>query len=37
LAGTESELDTTNTEKNSEMKNEAEERKLFRIAKVHNF
>jgi len=37
LAGTDPELDTTKTENDSEMKNEAEERKLHRIAKVHEF
>jgi len=37
LAGTDPELDTTNTENDSEMKKEAEERKLHRMAKVHNF
>jgi hypothetical protein len=37
LAGTDPELDTTNTENDSEMKTEAEERKLHRMAKVHNF
>jgi len=37
LAGTDPEFDTTNTEDDSEMKKEAEERKLHRIAKVHNF
>jgi len=37
LAGTDPELNTMNTENDSEMKNEAEERKLHRIAKVHNF
>jgi len=31
------ELDTTNTENNSEMKQEVEDRKLHRMAKVHNF
>jgi len=36
LAGTDLSLDTTNTENNSEMKKEAEERKLHRMAKVHN-
>jgi len=35
LAGTDPELDTTNTENDSEMKKEAEERKLHRMAKVH--
>jgi hypothetical protein len=37
LAGTDPELDTMNTENNSEMKKEAEERKLHRMAKVHDF
>jgi len=37
LAGTYPELDTTNTENDSEMKKEAEERKLHRIVKVHDF
>ena len=37
LAGTDSELDTMNTENDSEMKKEAEERKLHRMAKVHDF
>jgi len=37
LAGTEPELDTMNTENNAEMKKEAEERKLHRMAKVHDF
>jgi len=37
LAGTDPELDTTNTGNDSEMKKEAEERKLHRMAKVHNF
>jgi len=36
LAGTDPELDTTNTENDSEMKTEAEERKLHRMAKVHD-
>jgi hypothetical protein len=30
-------LDTTNTENDSEMKKEAEERKLHRMAKIHDF
>jgi hypothetical protein len=34
LAGTDPELDTTNTENDSEMKTEAEERKMHRMAKV---
>jgi hypothetical protein len=37
LAGTDLELDTMNTENDSEMKKEAEERKLHRMAKVHDF
>jgi len=37
LAGTDPEIDTTNTENDSEMKKEAEERKLHRMAKVHDF
>jgi len=37
LAGTDPELDTTNTENQSQMKKEVEERKLHRMAKVHNF
>jgi len=37
LAGTDPELNTTNTENESEMKKEAEERKLHRMAKVHDF
>ena len=37
LAGTDPELDNTNTENNSEMKKEAEEWKLHRMAKVHDF
>jgi len=37
LAGTDSESDTTNTENESEMKKEAEEWKLHRMAKVHDF
>jgi len=37
LAGTDPELDTTNTENDSEMKKEAEEPKLHRMAKVHDF
>jgi len=36
LAGTDPELDTTNTENDSEIKKEAEERKLHRMAKVHD-
>jgi len=36
LAGTDPELDTTNTENDSEMQKEAEESKLPRMAKVHN-
>jgi len=37
LAGTDSELDTTNTENDAEIKQEAEERKLHRMAKAHDF
>ena len=37
LAGTDPELDTPHTENDSEMKKEAEERKLHRMAKVHDF
>jgi len=37
LAGTEWELDTPHTENDSEIKKEAEERKLHRMAKVHDF
>jgi hypothetical protein len=37
LAGTDPEFDTTNTENDSEMKNQVEERKLHRIAKLHDF
>jgi hypothetical protein len=37
LAGTDPELDTMNTENNSEMKKEAEGRTLHRMAKVHDF
>jgi len=37
LASTYPELDNANTENNSEMKKEAEERKLHRMAKVHDF
>jgi len=36
LAGTDPELDTMNTENDSEMKKEAEEQKLHRMAKVHD-
>jgi len=36
-AGTDPELDTMNTENNLEMKKEAEDRKLHRMAKVHDF
>jgi hypothetical protein len=36
LAGDDPELDTKHTENNLERKNEAEERKLYRMAKVHN-
>jgi hypothetical protein len=37
LAGTDPKLDTMNTENDSEMKKEAVERKLHRMAKVHDF
>jgi len=37
LAGTDPELDTTNTENDLEMKKEAEARKLHRMVKVHGF
>ena len=37
LTGTDPELNTTNTENDSEMKKEAVERKLHRMAKVHDF
>jgi len=37
LAGADPELDTTNTENDSEMKKEAEDRKLHRMAKVQDF
>jgi len=37
LAGTDSEIDTMNTENNPEMKKETEERQLHRMAKVHHF
>jgi len=36
LAGTDPELDTANTENDSEMKKEVEESKLHRMAKVHD-
>jgi hypothetical protein len=36
LAGTDPELDTTNTENDSEMKKELEERKLHRMVMVHD-
>jgi len=36
LAGADPELDTANTENNSEMKKEAEERTLHRMTKVHD-
>jgi hypothetical protein len=36
LAGTDTELDTMNTEHDSEMNKEAEERNLHRMAKVHD-
>jgi len=37
MGGADSELDTMNTEINSEMKKEAEDRKLHRLAKVQDF
>jgi len=37
LPGADPELDTTNTENNSEMKKEAKERKLHRMAKIRDF
>jgi hypothetical protein len=37
LAGTDAELDTIYTDNDSERKNEAEESKLHRMAKVHDF
>jgi len=37
LSGTDPQLDSANTENDSEMKKEAEERKLNRMAKLHNF
>jgi len=37
LTGDNPALDTTDTENNSEMQNEVEERKLHRMAKVHDF
>jgi len=37
LAGTDPEFDTMNTENNSEMKKQAEEKKLHRLAKVNDF
>jgi hypothetical protein len=37
MAGTDQELDNANTENDSEMNKEAEDRKLHRMAKVHNF
>jgi len=37
LAGNDPELDTLNIENDSEMKKEGEERKLHRMAKVHDF
>jgi hypothetical protein len=37
LAASDPKLDTSNTENDSEMEKEAEERKLHRIAKVHDF
>jgi len=36
VAGADPELDTPNTENNSEMKNDRDERTLHRMAKVHN-
>ena len=36
-ASADAELDTTNTENDSEMKKEEEEMKLQRLAKVHKF
>jgi len=37
LEGADPELDTMNTENDTEMKNEVEQRKLHRMAKVHDF
>jgi len=37
LAGADPDLDTMNNENDSEMKKEAEDRKLHRMAKVHDF
>jgi len=37
LADTDPDLDNANTENDSEMTQEAEERKLHRMAKVHDF
>ena len=37
MAGTDPELDTTNTENDSEMTKEAQERKLHRMVKLHDF
>ena len=37
MAGTDPEVDATNTENDLEMKKKAEERKLHRMAKVHDF
>jgi hypothetical protein len=37
LEGTDPELDTTNTENNSEIQKEVEERKLHRMAQDHDF
>jgi hypothetical protein len=37
LVGTDPELDNANTENDLEMEKEAEERKLHRMAKVHDF
>jgi hypothetical protein len=36
VAGTDPELDTPNTENNSDMKKETEEKILHRMAKVHD-
>jgi len=36
LAGADPELDTMNTENDTEMQKEAMERKMHRMAKVHN-
>jgi len=37
LAGDEPAMDTTYTENDQEINREAEERKLHRMAKIHNF